>query len=89
MQLTQNQLATFIKWLEARWGSAHKCICGHDDWLVSDKVFELKEYHHELTQHSVVQPVIAVICKHCGHTVYVNAIVANVVQAEGGTDEKK
>jgi hypothetical protein len=88
MQLTQDQTQTMIKWLESHWG-AHKCICGHDDWLIADKIFEINEHRDAINAQFATQPVIAVICKYCGNTIYVNAIIAKIVESQGGPNEKQ
>ena len=55
-------------------------------WNVSDKVFELREYHdgNMVIGGSPIVPVVPVTCDNCGNTVLVNSIISGKTQQEAG-----
>ncbi len=90
MQLSQQEMQRIIEWLQTHWvGGQHCSICGHTDWLVNDRIFHLQEYLPEFPQPPVSHPVVPVICRNCGHTVYFNAIHLGVLNQQGGRHETR
>lgn len=83
MLLDQTQLQTLIDYL-GKWKTAECIICGHDDWAVSDRVFELREYGPDYSGSfafglAQLFPVVPLTCKQCGNVLLVSAIAAGVV----------
>jgi predicted RNA-binding Zn-ribbon protein involved in translation (DUF1610 family) len=70
-----------IQYLNTKWAVKPCPMCGIIKWNVSDKLFELREYHGgDLViggQASII-PLIPIICSNCGNTIFINAIVAGV-----------
>lgn len=90
MQLSQQEVQRIIQWLENNWlGGQHCPICNHTDWFVNDRVFQLQEYHPQVSQPAVSQPILSVICQHCGHTVFFNAIHVGILNEQGGRHDTK
>ena len=55
-------------------------LCWKDNWKFVDKIFYLQEYVQDpdlMSNYSY--PVIPVVCEHCGNTLFVSAIIANLV----------
>lgn len=70
-----------IKHLSEKWGE-HPCpMCGHHNWSISDKLFELREYNdgNLVIGNGPILALSPVTCNNCGNTVFVNAIVSNIV----------
>jgi hypothetical protein len=83
--------ARIVEYLKEKWEGTPRCpFCHHDSWLVSDKVFELREYHGGTLVVGGVSlvPVIPVTCSHCAYVVFVNALVAGLVP-DPATDTNK
>lgn len=74
-----------IKHLQEKWGSKPCPMCGHNNWSVSDNLFELREFQggNIVLGAGPIIPVFPVTCNNCGNTVLVNGIVSHVV------DQKK
>ena len=82
MQLSDEQQKQLIKRLDEIWKQKTCPICKHDEWSVSDTVYEVREFHGGMTvigSGSVV-PVIVVTCEYCGYTQFFNAISLGIVQ---------
>jgi hypothetical protein len=74
-----------INHLKHKW-QGRKCpMCNGGTWNVSDRVYELREYHGGklVVGGSPIVPVVPVTCDNCGNTVLVNAIVSEAVEKEG------
>lgn len=73
----------FIKHLETKWGADKPCpMCGSKNWVVSDKVYELREYHggNIVIGGSPIVPIIPVSCDNCGNTIMVNPLISNTLK---------
>ena len=69
-----------IAHLQDKWGSRPCPMCGKGPWNVQTSTYQLTEYNEEgFVVGGPVIPVLPVVCRNCGHTVLVNAIVAGVV----------
>ena len=73
-----------IEFLNTRWNGAACPLCGGTEWTVTDKSFELREFNNGNLvlggAKSSIVPVIPVTCSKCGNTVFINAIVANLLE---------
>ena len=77
------------KWIDEYWTASRNCpICGEDNWLLLDKVWELGEYRalppaiamwDDAARRPVSLPVIALMCNVCGYTIFFNAIAVKAV----------
>ena len=80
----------FIRWLKTKWTNNQQCpVCQHDDWIIVDKLFELKEQGAIFVPTPSSMPVASVICKNCGNTLFFNAfhIKLLVPPQDGGTND--
>lgn len=71
-----------IRHLQNKWGNKPCPMCAHNNWTVSDKLFELREFQAGNIVLGAVPiiPVFPVTCNNCGNTVLVNGIVSQVVE---------
>jgi len=84
MHLSQEQTNEFMDWLNSKWEGLKKCpVCGQNSWNVSDRVFEMREFHGgSMVVGGILQPVIPVTCSNCGNTLYFNAMQAGIVKPQ-------
>lgn len=86
--------AKLFDFLQSRWKDQRCPMCGRDDWAVQTALFALLALHDKRDALAIpprkptvsaedVVPVVPVVCKHCGNTVLVNAIVAKLVEGDG------
>lgn len=73
-----------IEHLQKQWMGKTCPMCGIGPWSVSDSVFELRTYQQGnfVVGAGPIVPVIPVTCQNCGNTIFVNALVAKVVDRE-------
>lgn len=71
----------FLSELNMLWEDKHCPYCG-GKWIVSDKIFELREYQDgNLVIGGVpIQPVVPVTCEKCGNTVLINPLVLKAIE---------
>lgn len=84
MTLDEKQKEKVLKSLTQKWPEPRVCsVCHQQQWNVSDKVFEIREFHGgSLVVGGPVVPVIAATCTNCGNTLFFNAILLGVVRSE-------
>lgn len=71
-----------INHLNEKWKN-HPCpMCAANSWSLSDKVFELREYHggNIVLGSGPIYPVMPVTCTNCGNTVMINAIISGAIE---------
>jgi len=70
-----------VDWLNRQWQGPKVCpICKNNNWSISEKLLELREFHGGgLVVGGPVYPLISITCKVCGHTLLFNAIVAGLL----------
>jgi len=76
--------ASFVAHLRTHWADRTCPICRANDWLVSDCIFELREYHGGkmvLGGDSRLTAVVPVVCERCGHTHLFSAPRAKMTKA--------
>ena len=60
-------------------------VCRKGNFVVNDTIFELREFQggglYIGDQYSIL-PVISVVCNHCGHTLFFNAVLLGLVKPE-------
>lgn len=82
MRLSDEQQTWLLKRLDEIWRQKTCPACKHNEWSVSDTVYEVREFHGGMTvigPGSVV-PVIVVTCEYCGYTRFFNAIILGIVE---------
>jgi ribosomal protein S27AE len=74
-------VSKFISHLNTKWQNKPCPMCGESNWSVSDKVFEMREFHggNIVLGGGAIQPVIPVTCSNCGNSIMVNALVIGVI----------
>ena len=70
-----------ITHLNEKWKNRPCPMCGSNSWNVSDKVYELREFHGGtlMLGNGPIFPVVPVSCNNCGNSVLVNAIFTGVI----------
>lgn len=71
--------------LNTKWKNKTCIMCGGVNWSVSDKVFELREFHGGsiVIGGSDIFPVVPVTCTNCGNTIFVNPMIIESLNNEG------
>ena len=69
------------KWINEQWKGSKRCpICESNDWIISDKAFELREYSGgNIVAGGALYPLVCLTCKVCGYSMFFNAIISNLV----------
>ena len=86
MNLDDNQKEILIQKLQAIWPEPRNCtICRENDWIIVDKIYEIREFYggsFVIGGTGAILPIVAVICKICGHTIFFNAISLGLVEPQ-------
>jgi len=91
--MSQIDVSIVFEFLQAKWKDRPCPMCGQDSWSIQQGVFALLELHEKgvaigssspspVHPAAEVVPVVPVVCKSCGNTVLVNAIVADIIKEE-------
>ncbi len=73
VELKATLLRAAIDWLEQKWGDRSCPYCGETAWQVGTPL-QLQLFPDE-----VMSPAFPVMCGNCGHTTFVNAVLAGIV----------
>jgi hypothetical protein len=78
------------KWINDYWRESKNCqICGSNDWLLLDNVWELRDFRGgDVASGGPVLPVVALMCNVCGHTLFFNAIAVRAVERPASREGK-
>lgn len=70
-----------INHLNEKWGKPCP-MCGSNNWNVSDKIYELREFHdgNLIIGSGPIFPVVPVSCNNCGNSIFVNALVSGAIE---------
>lgn len=69
--------------LDGTWKNKECMICGSSQWTVSDKIHQLREYEDGgIITGSNIFPVVPIVCRNCGLTIFINPVVAKVLKEE-------
>lgn len=70
-----------INILNEKWGNKPCNMCGTGNWLVSDKVFELREFNNGdlIIGGGPITPLVTITCSECGNTILINPIAIGVL----------
>ena len=75
-----------IDFINQNWRNQTCQICGEHTWNVSDKIYELREFNDgDIViggPGGAVFPVIPVVCKKCGNTIFINAVSTKLLKGE-------
>lgn len=64
-------------------------LCNNNEWEISTKLFQLLEFDtNGLVLGGDAYPVVPITCNHCGNTLFVNAIVAGLIDKPDTNSEK-
>ena len=71
-----------IEELNKKWHGNGCPMCGNASWVVSDKVFELREFNNGdfIVGNVPIVPIVTVSCDNCGNTVLVNPLVLGIMK---------
>lgn len=72
----------FINKLNERWNTKICPMCGQNNWNISNKILEIREYSDGglVIGNVPIYPVVSVTCQNCGNTIFVNPIVLSSVE---------
>lgn len=71
--------AKLAAWLEQQWKGEKRCpICKSNDWSISEKALELREWKRSSLQVPTFQVVAMVHCRVCGNVIFINPFVADL-----------
>jgi hypothetical protein len=69
------------KWLEKKWGAGGRACpyCDTNEWLIGGPVTLMYEGDPGQVELRRMSPHFTVMCRNCGHTVLINAMVSETV----------
>src|SRR5437773_604356 len=84
-KLTAEEMQRAQTWLNGAWTTARCPYSGHTVWEIGDVLVGTTGFQPGggLLVGGPTYPLLTVMCSGCGHTVFVNAIKAGVVAADG------
>ena len=80
-----------LQWINTHWTGPRNCqVCHSTNWLLLDKVWELREFQGGalVIGSNPVLPVVALMCNVCGHTIFFNAIAVGAVAKSTPREEQ-
>lgn len=93
MKLNKQQQDKLIAKLNQVWKKNTCEVCEHQNWMIDDTLFELREFHGGRTVlgSGAIKPLITISCTSCGNTKMMNAIQMKLIDPknpEGVTPEE-
>ncbi|MBI5077718.1 hypothetical protein HZB94_05075 [Candidatus Falkowbacteria bacterium] len=92
MKLNDEQQKKLIEKLNEVWQQPKICsVCGHNQWDVSDRIFELREFHGGgmvIGGQSSITPIVHATCKNCSHTLFFNALKIGLIDKDVNSTSK-
>lgn len=77
MKIDREKLDAFIDSYKS-----YECpLCHHNGWTMPGTVFKLDEFNPEKKNYTQILPEIPIICGHCGNTLFINAVIAGIVDS--------
>lgn len=90
MKMNEEQQKKVIEILNKSWITKQPCaICGHSDWEIQDRLFEMREYVGgglQLGGGSNLIPFVVVRCKKCSNSLFFNVVPWGIMEPK---EEKK
>lgn len=82
MLLSKEEKEKLLKFLHEKITDMEDCpLCKKNQWSVSDKIWEVREFFRGGLHVSDPKiPVLSITCNNCGNTIFLNAIVAGFVE---------
>ena len=72
-----------IAHLSEKWNRDNICpLCGSNEWVISPKILELREFHDGnlvIEGPTYIYPVIPVSCKNCGNVLLISATISGMM----------
>jgi hypothetical protein len=71
-------------WLDTQWKGDKRCpICKSNDWSISDRALELREWSRIPSLNPPSYKIVAMIqCSVCGNTIFINPFTAGLLEDE-------
>lgn len=71
-----------INILNEKWKGRLCPMCGAGNWVVSNKVFELREFNEGnlIVGAGPITPVVTITCGNCGNTIMVNPMAIGLLK---------
>lgn len=79
-KLTEAEASLAQEWLRQKWGNPKCPFSGHRDWEIGEVLAAAKPYALTFSPNVPTYPYIVVMCRGCGYSAFVNAILAGVVK---------
>lgn len=77
MKIDPEKLKEYVKRINA----GPCALCGHNQWTMSDRIFQALEFEEKgLVLGGQAVPIVPLTCTYCGNTYFINAIVAGFVK---------
>jgi len=85
MKLTKEQQKKLMKHFDTFWKNRKCEICGNDDWIIDESIFEMREFHGATTilGKGFIKAFVTVSCKNCANTKLFNAVNIGLISSEG------
>lgn len=71
-----------INILNEKWHGRHCPMCGEGNWIVSNKIFELREFNdgNIVIGSGPITPLLTITCGNCGNIVMVNPMAIGLLK---------
>jgi polyferredoxin len=70
-------------WLERQWKGEKRCpICKSNNWSISERALELREWKRHSLQTPSFQIVAMLQCTVCGNLIFINPFIADLFEEE-------
>lgn len=88
--LTEEQKEKVVAWIRKHGQANITCvICGHRNWAVGDHIVAPAIYSEGgIVLGGTAYPTVMLICNHCAHTIYINAVLMGLLPSTRELREK-
>jgi hypothetical protein len=78
---TRIDSAKLAAWLEKHWKGEKLCpICKSNDWSISEKALQLRDWKRSTLQVPTFQVVAMIHCRVCGNVIFINPFIADLFE---------
>lgn len=93
-KLTDEQSSRALAWLNEKWPPMRRgCpVCGAANWNIQSSLMELREFEGGnlvIGGGSAIYPLLGVMCTNCGHMIFINAVVAGILDTPVPAEPKE